>query len=117
MRRVVALQPVPPSTHRGDETRATTRTAKDLGHDGIADAGVRIALDPHRPGVERARLVEYGVPAWALIAYMGGEGGDITRTAQDYGIPEAAVRAAIAHYREHRSAIDALLDTLRAGAS
>ena len=73
-----------------------------------------IALDPHRPGVERARLVEYGVPVWALIGYMGGEDGDVARTAADYRIPEAAVRAALAYYREHREAIDALLATQRA---
>ena len=27
-----------------------------------------IALDPHRPGRHRARLVHYGRPVWALIA-------------------------------------------------
>ena len=29
-----------------------------------------IALDPHRPGRHRARLVHYGRPVWALIAYL-----------------------------------------------
>lgn len=73
-----------------------------------------IVPDPHRPGVERARLADYGIAVWALIGYMGGEDGDIARTAADYGIPEAAVRAAIDYYRQHRLAIDALLATQRA---
>ena len=75
-----------------------------------------IALDPIRPGVERARLVEYGIPVWALIGHMGArngevEDGDIIQTADDYMIPEEAVRAAVAYYRQHRHAIDAFLDS------
>lgn len=75
-----------------------------------------VALDPIRPGVERARLVEYGIPVWALIGDMGrGEDemddDEIARVASDYMIPEEAVRAAVAYYREHRHAIDAFLDS------
>ena len=77
---------------------------------------VTIALDPIRPGVERARLVEYGIPVWALIGDMGRAEGEIdddevARVADDYMIPEAAVRAAVAYYRQHRHAIDAFLDS------
>lgn len=78
---------------------------------------VAIVLDPHRPGVERARLADYGVAVWALIGYMGGEDGDVAQTAADYGIPEAAVRAAVEYYRQHRAAIDALLARQRMAAS
>lgn len=75
-----------------------------------------IALDPIRPGVERARLVEFGIPIWALIGDMGrGEGemddDEIARVASDYMIPDEAVRAAVAYYRDHRHAIDAFLDS------
>ena len=77
---------------------------------------VTIALDPIRPGVERARLIEYGIPVWALIGDMSrveGEidDGEIARVASDYLIPNGAVRAAVAYYREHRQAIDAFLDS------
>jgi len=44
----------------------------------FASEGVAIALDPHRPGVERARLVDSGIAVWALIGYMGGEEGGPT---------------------------------------
>jgi uncharacterized protein (DUF433 family) len=95
---------------------ATTDAAKDARRDEPAEPDVTIALDPHRPGIQRARLVEYGVPVWALIGYMGREGIDdeaeVERTAHDYNLPIEAVRAAIAFYREHRCAIDTLLDTL-----
>ena len=94
--------------------------AEAMGRDEVAEPNLTIGLDPHRPGVERARLVAYGIPVWALIGYMTNdevETEDVTRTAADYRIPEAAVRAAIAYYREHRAAIDALLDTLHAAAS
>lgn len=59
-----------------------------------------IALDPHRVGVERGRLVHYGIPVWALIGHMHEAELDdeeaIALTAQDDNIPPAAVRAAIA---------------------
>jgi uncharacterized protein (DUF433 family) len=94
---------------------ATTDTATEIEEQGEASVpDVTIALDPHRPGVERARLVQYEIPVWALIGYMGGEDGAVSQTAADYGIPEAAVRAALAYYRAHREAIDALLATQRA---
>ena len=96
---------------------ATTDTAEAAERRATDEPDVTIALDPHRPGVERARLVAYGTPVWALIGYMGGEDGDVSQTAADYGIPEAAVWAALAYYREHREAIDALLATQRAATS
>ncbi len=94
---------------------ATTDAARDGRYGGAAGPGVTIALDPHRPGVQRARLVEYGIPVWALINYMANidDEEEVARTAHDYNVPVAAVRAAIAYYRQHRCAIDNLLDTLR----
>ncbi len=71
---------------------ATTDTAEAAEWRATDEPSVTIALDPHRPGVERARLVAYG-------------------------IPEAAVWAALAYYRQHREADDALLATQRAATS
>jgi uncharacterized protein (DUF433 family) len=68
-----------------------------------------IALDPHRPGRHRARLVHYGRPIWALIAYLQGNGWNIAETARDYDLPEEAVRAAIAYYEADPQYIDAYL--------
>lgn len=96
---------------------ATAKVARVGARRTASEPDVTIALDPHRPGVERARLVEFGIPVWVLIGYMGGENGDVAQTAADYGIPVAAVRAAVDYYRAHRQAIDALLATQRATAS
>ena len=74
-----------------------------------ASPDVTIALDPHRPGRHRARLVEYGVPVWALIAHLQGVDGDTAQTAHDYAIPEEAVRAALTCYEFDPSHIDAFL--------
>lgn len=68
-----------------------------------------ITLDPHRPGRHRARLVHYGRPIWALISYLEGNDWDVVQTARDYALPEAAVRAAIDHYRSDPKYIDAFL--------
>lgn len=68
-----------------------------------------IALDPHRPGRHRARLVHYGRPIWALIAYLRGNGWNVEKTALDYGMPEDAVRAAVAYYQDDPQYIDAYL--------
>lgn len=68
-----------------------------------------IAFDPHRPGRHRARLVRYGRPVWALIMDLQGNDWDVARTARDYALPEAAVRAAVANYEADPRYIDAFL--------
>lgn len=75
---------------------------------------VTIGLDPHRRGRHRARLVEFGVPVWALIAHLQGNGWDAAGTAADYDVPEEAVRAAIAYYEADPQDIDAFLRQNRA---
>jgi uncharacterized protein (DUF433 family) len=65
-----------------------------------------IGPDPHRPGPDRARLIEYGIPVWALIAHLQGLDGDLSQVAHDYEIPEDAVVAALAYYLPHKAAID-----------
>jgi len=69
-----------------------------------------IEPDPHRPGPGEARLKTYGVPIWALIGHMNAVQGRIAQAAQDYDLPEEAIMAALAHYRDHRAAIDARLE-------
>ena len=75
-----------------------------------ASAGFEIVLDPHRPGRHRARVEPYGVAVWALIAhYRGVNGGSIGETAKSYGVPESAVRAALAYYEADPRFVDAFL--------
>jgi len=95
---------------------AITDATTDGRPDGATEPDVTIALDPHRPGIQRARLVAYGVPVWPLIGYMADvdDEAEIARTAHDYRLPIEAIRAAVAFYREHRCAIDTLLGTLDA---
>ena len=38
-----------------------------------------IYLDPHRPSLDEARLVDYGVSVWALIGYLRAVDGDISQ--------------------------------------
>jgi len=66
-----------------------------------------IEQNPHRPGLDEARLIGYGVAIWALVGYLSGAQGDILRVADDYDIPVEAVEAAIAYYNAHQTLIDA----------
>ncbi len=66
-----------------------------------------IEQDPHRPGLDRARLKEYAVPVWALIGYLHTPGADVERVAADYDVPLEAAQAALAYYRRHQAPIDA----------
>lgn len=90
-------------------TNATTNDRREPAD----EPDLTIGLDPHRPGIQRARLVAYGVPVWALIGYMADvdDESEIARTAHDYHLPIEAVRAAVTFYREHTCQIDTLLDT------
>jgi uncharacterized protein (DUF433 family) len=65
-----------------------------------------IEQDPYRPGSNGARLRDYGVSVWALIAYYQAAEGDINRVAADYELPPEAVEAALAYYRQHKESID-----------
>ena len=88
---------------------ASTEIADETDRVGAAEPDVTIAPDPHRPGRHRVRLVAYGRPVWAIIASLQGNAWDVAQTAKDYAIPEAAVQAAIDHYRAEPKYIDAFL--------
>jgi hypothetical protein len=84
-----------------------------------------VGPDPHRPGPDRARLIEQGVPVWAIIGHLlamnaGTDPLDsspqaIAQVAEDYRIPTSAVAAALLYYAEHRAAIDTRLAINAAG--
>jgi|SRR5579884_621295 len=88
----------------------TTTNATAEGTPAIpADLGAMVEQDPNRPGRDRARLVGYGIPVWAIVGHLQGLDGDVAQVAHDYAIPETAVRAAIAYYEEYHAAIVARL--------
>ena len=65
-----------------------------------------IEQDAARLGANGARLRDYGVSVWALIAYLQAAGGNIERVAADYHLPREAMEAALAYYRQHRAIVD-----------
>lgn len=54
-----------------------------------------------------ARLVGYGYPVWIVVDALAAMNHDVGRVAEDYKVPEVAVRAALAFDRRNRDAIDA----------
>jgi hypothetical protein len=71
--------------------------------------GVHIGVDPHRTGLGRVRLIDFGVPLWALVAHLQSVEGNIEQTAIEYNVPVEAVRAAKAYYDAHPEYIDAFI--------
>lgn len=79
---------------------------------GLADRElIERFIDPeweqYPAGPADARLREYGVPVWALIAHFRATGNDRDQLANDYQLPRQAVDAAFAYYRLHKEHIDA----------
>lgn len=68
-----------------------------------------IEEDPDAPGPGDARLVESGVPVWALVGYLPAVDGQAKQVAAAFALPEAVVAAALAYYARHKCAIDARL--------
>jgi len=66
-----------------------------------------IEPNPYHPGLDAARLKQYGVSVWSIIAHLHVVGHDVTQVAADYGLPSETVEAAIAYYRRHKDLIDA----------
>ena len=87
-----------------------------------------IEQDPHRPGLDRARLNESGVHVWILIAGLHtllgpeakhafahgkyqGEFAKLRQLAQDFDISADEVLATLAYYERHQPLIDARITT------
>ena len=83
-----------------------------------------VGADPHRPGPARGRLGDEQIPIWAIVGQIHAisgvddlfarEEGDrvfeaIVQVASDYDVSIEAILAAVAYYRMHREAVDALL--------
>ena len=87
-----------------------------------------IEQDPHRPGLDRARLSDSGIHVWILIADLQtllgpeteyafahgkyqGELATILQLAEDFDISPDEVLAALAYYERHHPLIDARITT------
>jgi uncharacterized protein (DUF433 family) len=69
-----------------------------------------IEQNPYRPGEDDARLVDYGVPVWALAAHLRALNWNISQVATEYNLPKEAVEAALAYYQKHQDLIDARIE-------
>ncbi|HEY8743982.1 MAG TPA: hypothetical protein VIU62_12825 [Chloroflexota bacterium] len=63
--------------------------------------------DVRRFGPAQARPRTSGVEVWVLVAQLPAMDHDVARLAVAYGLPIAAVQAAMAYYRRHKELIDA----------
>ena len=66
-----------------------------------------IEPNPYHPSLDAARVRQYGVSVWSIIAHLHVVGDDVTQVAAVYGLPSEAVEAAMAYYRRHKDLIDA----------
>ena len=66
-----------------------------------------IEPNPYHPNLDAARVRQYGVSVWSIIAHLHVVGDDVTQVTADYDLPREAVEAAIAYYRRHKDLIDA----------
>lgn len=65
-----------------------------------------IVRNPDGRGPDRAATM-YGVSVWLLVEQVRASGGNIHEVAADHDLPEVAVRAALAYYRQNQALIDA----------
>ena len=76
----------------------------------MTDAALDEMVEPEPgSGRDKARLKEYGIPVWALIAALRRTDGDTDKVASAYRIPVVAVQAAIRYYDRNKPFIDAFL--------
>ena len=66
-----------------------------------------IEPNPYHPTLDAARVRQYGVSVWAIIAHLHIVGDDVMQVAADYDLPREALEAAIAYYRRYKDLIDA----------
>lgn len=65
-----------------------------------------IIRNPDGRGPDRA-VTTHGVSVWLLVEQVRASGGNIHEIAADHDLPEVAVRAALAYYRQNQALIDA----------
>lgn len=122
---VEALAGISPANAAALRTTLGIRTVGDLGRNRSVIAAVAVAVlaeqtnqliarhiepNPQRPGRDEARLIDSGVPVWALAGYWAAVDGNDARVAADYALPAEAVEAALAYYRRHKPLIDARIE-------
>jgi uncharacterized protein (DUF433 family) len=84
----------------------TKRPSKAADQD-LIDRYIDLEWDRYPGGRADARLKDYGVPVWALVAQLRAIGGDLDQLARDYELPRDAVDGAMAYYRQNKKYIDA----------
>lgn len=52
-------------------------------------------------------MAGYGYSVWILIDALNEADQDLARVAREYELPQEAIEAAVAFYRQHHDAIDA----------
>lgn len=65
-----------------------------------------IVRNPDGRGPDRAETV-YGISVWTIIGYLRAAGATGADVAAEYDLPEVAIRAALAYYRQNQALIDA----------
>ena len=68
-----------------------------------------VEQSPHELGRESARLKEHGVSVVAIVTALLYHGGHLYGVAEEYELPEEAIRAAIWYYANNKQVIDARL--------
>src|SRR5436309_657058 len=96
----------PQSLHTMPYNRCPSRNIREYYMDLKSLIETYIEEDPERPGPSEARLVDSGVPVWAIIGTLrlAEEPMDdlAPQVAVDYDIPVEAVTAAIRYFEQHR---------------
>src|SRR5689334_12416447 len=96
--------PRPNRTMTSRGTRPSTHLDRPMGRKNAIEAYIQ--ENSERPGAADARLVESGVPVWAIIGSLrlaeGSPEQQAEQVAEEYGIPLAAVLAATYYYQRHR---------------
>lgn len=69
----------------------------------------QVVLDPYHPGPGDVRLVDSGVPVWAIVGHRPALGGNVDQAANGYAIAPEAARAAVTYDHRNQDVIDARL--------
>lgn len=79
------------------------------------EALIAAHIHPHpwRHSSSWAVVGERGVPVWAILSRYDPAHDDVAVIAHEYGVPPAAIEAALAYYRRHRAGIDRIIASNR----